>query len=392
VGAYYGAVNSMSLPGAAYVFTRSGTTWSQQAKLTAADGQLGDDFGCSISLQGGVLLVGAARRMVGDHEGQGVAYVFTRSGANWSQRKRLVAVDGSALDRFGQSVALSDDTAVVGAYFDTVGTTDRRGSAYVYKLTDPDKPAISSVYPANGCPTAAVIISGHRFGTTQGLSTVTFGGTAAPVTCWTDTAVYCSVPAGLTPGQADVVVTTSHGASMARPFTVDAPVPLVPVISSITPAHALRSATVTIAGSAFGASQDASTVTFGGTAATVSNWSDTAITCMVPAGLTPGVVDVVVHATLSSNVAGFAVDAKPSLSKISPTRGKVGITVTIVGKHFGAARGAYKVLFGTKAATRYVFWSATKIKVRVPRITKGRKAVRVVTAVGRSNAKYFTRF
>jgi hypothetical protein len=80
---------------------------------------------------------------------------------------------------------------------------------------------------------------------------------------------------------------------------------------------------------------------------------------------------------------------KPRIGALRPRRGEKGTTVTISGSFFGARRGTSKVYFGTKAATKYVSWSASKIKVKVPRMSKGRKAVRVKTADGRSNVRYF---
>jgi hypothetical protein len=126
--ALVGAYEDDSLKGSAYVFVRSGTTWSQQAKLTAADGAANDYFGRSVALSGDTALVGA----YGDDSLKGSAYVFVRSGATWSQQAKLTAADGAASDYFGISVALSGDTALVGAYWDTVGANPNQGSAYVF--------------------------------------------------------------------------------------------------------------------------------------------------------------------------------------------------------------------------------------------------------------------
>ena len=101
--------------GSAYVFTRSGTTWTQQAKLTASDGAADDYFGYSVALSGDTALVGAYWDDVGANYDQGSAYVFTRSGTTWTQQAKLTASDGAAGDHFGHSVALSGDTALVGA-------------------------------------------------------------------------------------------------------------------------------------------------------------------------------------------------------------------------------------------------------------------------------------
>ena len=118
--------------GSAYVFTRSGTSWSQQAKLTADDGAAGDEFGYSVALSGDTAVIGAARD---DDDVNGVAsgsaYVFTRSGTNWSQKAKLTADDGAAGNVFGISVALFDDTAVIGADLDD-NKGNNSGAAYVF--------------------------------------------------------------------------------------------------------------------------------------------------------------------------------------------------------------------------------------------------------------------
>jgi len=135
--------------GSAYVFTRSGKVWSQQAKLTAADGAEGDLFGISATLSGNTLLVGAD---LNDEKANnaGAVYVFERSGNNWYQQAKLMAADGGDTDIFGVRVALSGDTALISARRDDddlMGVD--AGSAYVFtrsgkkwhqqaKLTAPD--------------------------------------------------------------------------------------------------------------------------------------------------------------------------------------------------------------------------------------------------------------
>jgi hypothetical protein len=132
VGAYNDGVGANTSQGSAYVFTRSGSTWSQQAKLTANDGAAGDYFGVSVAIAGETALVGAFRDDVGANPDQGSAYVFSRSGATWSQQTKLTANDGAANDRFGWSVAIAGETALVGAYYDDVGANTEQGSAYVF--------------------------------------------------------------------------------------------------------------------------------------------------------------------------------------------------------------------------------------------------------------------
>jgi len=132
VGTPYDDVGAKPDQGSAYVFTRSGTTWSQQAQLNAADGATNDRFGYSVAIDGDTAVIGAPYDDVGANPDQGSAYVFTRTGATWSQQQKLTASDGVATDFFGCSVALSGETAVVGARYDDVDATVDQGSAYVF--------------------------------------------------------------------------------------------------------------------------------------------------------------------------------------------------------------------------------------------------------------------
>jgi len=131
-GAYDDDVGANVDQGSAYVFTRSGGVWTQQQQLTAADGAAGDQFGGSVAVVGDTAVVTASSDDVGANADQGSAYVFTRSGTVWTQQQQLTASDGAAGDAFGASAAISGDTAVVGAYTDDVGANTDQGSAYVF--------------------------------------------------------------------------------------------------------------------------------------------------------------------------------------------------------------------------------------------------------------------
>jgi hypothetical protein len=136
--------------GAAYVFTQSGNTWTQQAKLTADDGAAGDIFGVRVALKGDTALI-SARRDDDDLMGidAGSAYIFTRVGTSWSQQIKLTAPDGAADDRFGRSVALTSDTALIGAMFqDDQGKNS--GSAYLYKRQGNTWRLKTQLKPADG--------------------------------------------------------------------------------------------------------------------------------------------------------------------------------------------------------------------------------------------------
>ena len=126
-----------SSSGSAYVFVRTGSTWTEQAKLTASDGAASDFFGIAvaISADGSVALVGAS---LDDDNGSasGSAYLFVRTGSTWTEQAKLTASNGVALDGFGRDVALSGDgtVALVGASGPDI-LASGAGSAYVFVPT-----------------------------------------------------------------------------------------------------------------------------------------------------------------------------------------------------------------------------------------------------------------
>ena len=123
--------------GSVYVFVESGGSWSFQAKLTAASGAPGDLFGQSVAIEGDRILVGAPGR----NSGAGAAFVFERSGTSWSQTDELTGADTNAGDAFGFSVAIAgsdlttvapvDGRIIVGAPHDSDVVADG-GSAYLF--------------------------------------------------------------------------------------------------------------------------------------------------------------------------------------------------------------------------------------------------------------------
>jgi hypothetical protein len=134
IGAMYHNVGGNNDQGAAYIYYK-GAGWitgqPHQAKLTASDGQEGDNFGISVSLSGATALIGAAFNDINAIPDQGSAYVFSRAGTVWSQTAVLTGNDGAESDLYGYSVSIDGDYAVVGAQGDSNSTTDD-GSAYIY--------------------------------------------------------------------------------------------------------------------------------------------------------------------------------------------------------------------------------------------------------------------
>jgi nucleoside-specific outer membrane channel protein Tsx len=133
VGAPFHMVGSNAWQGAAYVFVESGGKWTQQAELIASDGTADDKFGSSVAVSGGTVVVGAFQHTVGSNTFEGAAYVFVESGGTWRQQAELTASDGATYDEFGNSVAVSGSTAVVGAFEHAVGSNASQGVAYVFE-------------------------------------------------------------------------------------------------------------------------------------------------------------------------------------------------------------------------------------------------------------------
>jgi len=118
------------LPGSVYVFVRNGATWTEQAKLMASDAAPTDYFGASVSLDGDTLLVGACCKSL---DLLGSAYVFVRNGTTWTEQQKLLPDDANAENGFGGDLAVFKDTALVGASYAYVGTNRAQGAAYVFE-------------------------------------------------------------------------------------------------------------------------------------------------------------------------------------------------------------------------------------------------------------------
>jgi hypothetical protein len=116
--------------GAAYVFTFSGKRWDVDTKLTVGVGVRTDEFGSSVAVDGNTIVVGARFRDDADDDA-GSAYVFTLSGTTWNQQAKLVADEGQESDAFGTSVALFGNVALVGAPGSDLGVNNA-GASYLF--------------------------------------------------------------------------------------------------------------------------------------------------------------------------------------------------------------------------------------------------------------------
>lgn len=117
--------------GTAYIFKRDGTSWTEQAKLTAADAGASDIFGFSVAISGDIVIIGASQ--IDDpikNTFSGYVYVFKQNGSNWTKQAKLSASDASVGDRFGHDVEISGDYAII-----AMGTSPKNpeGAAYIFK-------------------------------------------------------------------------------------------------------------------------------------------------------------------------------------------------------------------------------------------------------------------
>jgi hypothetical protein len=367
--AVVGAWGVSSNAGAAYVFTRSGTVWSQQQKLTATGAAAGDDFGISVALSGETALVGADAV----DSFKGAAYVFTRSGTVWSQQQKLTATGAAAGDQFGCSVALSGKTAVVGA----LGASSYTGAAYVFTRS-------GSVWSQQQKLTATGGVAWDRLG-----SSVAISGETAVVGAWgvdSETgAAYVFKRSGTVWSQQQELTATGGAGSDIFGFSV-----ALSGETAVVGAYGVGSNTgaayvFTRSGSAWSQQQELTA-----TGAAVGYYFGSSVALSGETAL------VGAHGVGSYKGAAYvfalpAITAVPQLTKLSPTSGKRGATITLSGTGFGATRAAGSVSFGGAKATVYPSWSATRITCKVPAKAKlGKLRVTLTTGAGTSSALSFT--
>src|SRR5437667_79202 len=195
--------------GAAYVFVRSGPTWSEQQQLVAPDGLPNDHFGCSVAVSGDTAVAGACADDTAQGTDTGSAWVFVRSGATWTAQQQLLAPDGASGDAFGCSVAVSGDTALAGACGGEgpIGGANT-GSVYVFVRAGVTWTPQQELY-------AADVGSNAQFGYSTSISgdTVVVG------------APYADLPAGADAGSAYVFVRSGTTWSLQQKFRPYDPTP-----------------------------------------------------------------------------------------------------------------------------------------------------------------------
>ncbi len=301
-------------------------------------------------------------------------YIQNGSGSNWWHGS-IDEVRVSSVVRSADWIIAEYNNQSSAANFYSVGSEN--GAVGIV-------PSITQLTPNSGPVGTVVTVTGANFGTAQGNGSVTFKGTAATVSSWTDTSISVTVPNGAITGNV-VVTTASQTPSGGVNFTVTS----LPTISSLSPNSGSVASSVVIAGSNFGQSQGNGRVTFNGMAATISNWRTSSITATVPSGASTGNVVVTAAGGDSSNGVNFTVTSAPNISTLNPTMGAIGASVVISGSNFGQSQGNGRVTFNGTAAT-ISSWSATSITAVVP--TGATTGNVLVTAAGgvTSNGVNFT--
>ena len=270
--------------GAAWVFTRSGSTWTQQGpKLTGGGEEIGKGhFGCcgvALSEDGDTALIGAW----GDNGDAGAAWVFARSGSTWTQQGPKLTGGSEEIGegQYGHSVALSAeaDTALIGGW----GEDHYQGAVRAFENTTGPRPQVSKVAPKLGPTTGgtAVRITGSNLAEA---SAVSFGSVeAASFTVNSATSITALSPEEPA-GKVDITVTTPRG-GVSLPTSKDT-YKFAPTITALGPNTGPNAGgtSVTVTGTGFGLGTKATVFKFGTTrASSVNCVSSTECTLVSPA-------------------------------------------------------------------------------------------------------------
>lgn len=333
---FIGAYND-TLAGKEYVFKNSAGTWSQAAVLEPADLSPNDNFGNSVAVSGDTAIIGAYEF----NSYAGRAYVFKNSGSSWDQAVVLEPKDSVTGAAFGKAVSLLGNTALIGANQFNSNT----GQAYIFTVSSSSSgPAVAGISPVSGLNTTekTVTVSGANFDTSAS-PVVKFTRTGSPnvtlgVVSDTGTALVRKVPAGIEAGAWNVTVVNSDGAEgtdASVTYTALAP----PRLAGISPAYGgnATAVPVTVTGSQFGtAAAPVVNLTrsgYGNITLTGTNLSTTSFTVSVPQDIRAGIwsVTVINPDGLEGTNASvtYTALAPPRLTGISPAYG-ANATATLV--------------------------------------------------------------
>jgi hypothetical protein len=283
--ALVGARTDNGRNGAAWAFTREGTTWTPQ-KLTGSGESEALGFSVALSANGDEALVGAPAAS----KSLGRAWFFTRSGSSYSPSGANVTGREHTLQRLGTAVSLSQTgaEALIGAPASNL----RTGAALALLGIPVPAPTVTSIIPASGPSAGGTPVTIEGSGFLPGTSVLIGGREATSVEVLSSSKLTAQTPANLA-GSYEVAVSDEYGVSSGGPSFTYEPEP-VPVVTRVTPPSGPTAGgtLITIEGSNF---PPGATVTIGGReAASVNRLSSTLILATTPRAEGPGVFDVVV--------------------------------------------------------------------------------------------------
>jgi hypothetical protein len=202
IGAYMANSSGISNAGKAYIFLRTGTTWTEEAILIASVNVANDYFSNSVFMDatGTRCVIGAIGA-----DPSGRAYIFLRTGTTWTQEAILVPSDGGANDQFGVSVSMTGDgtRCIIGAYQAIASSISNAGKAYIFSRT-------GTVWTQEAIMTASDKAANNYFGLSV---TISKDATRCAVAAWRATVsgilnvgkVYIFVRSGTTWSQEDIL-------------------------------------------------------------------------------------------------------------------------------------------------------------------------------------------
>jgi len=333
---FIGAYND-TFAGKEYVFTNSGGTWSQAAVLEPADVSPNGYFGTSVAVSGDTAIIGA----YGFNSNAGRAYAFKNTGSAWNQAVVLEPTDSASGATFGNAVSVSGNTAVIGSYQFNSNT----GQAYIFTLSSASAgPAVTGISPASGLNATekTVTVSGANFDTSASpvvkFTRTNYQNVTLDVVSDTGTALVRIVPADIEAGAWNVIVVNrdgEEGTNASVTYTALAS----PRLTGISPAYGANATVtlVTITGSQFGtASAPVVNLTrsgYGNISLTGTNLSSTSFTVSVPQDIGAGIWGVTVinpDGLEGTNTSvTYTALAPPRLTGISPAYG-ANATATLV--------------------------------------------------------------
>jgi hypothetical protein len=297
--------------GAAYIFVLNNNNWIQQTKLLANDGKAHDGFGHDVSIHNEYAIVGAFRSG-NNEEFRGAAYIYKRDGDFWYQRKKLVASDDKPNNYFGACVSIYDQFAIVGRLYQDTST--EKGAAYVYINENNDWTEHTVLFASDG-------LAGDRFGASvhmnknyaivgaTGRDDINSNSGAAYIyqydgQTWIESAKLFSYDSTsddqfggfVSMSGNDIIVSSVFNNNMAGAVYHFDLQSIQPEIFSISPSSGLinQPTMITITGANFGNEQNAGTVLFGNIEArSFISWTDNKIICLTPESHT-STVDITV--------------------------------------------------------------------------------------------------